>query len=125
MKVSDVKWAILWLALSSSANAEILTVQQVKELHDRDAVGKVAATSYSTGVFDGLLAMEALRRTERGEATEFCGVYDAHRRGQPIRHPAFRTRELIREWERQGRSMELPYHDLALNFLSATYGCKK
>ncbi|HZH08938.1 MAG TPA: hypothetical protein VEZ24_01065 [Microvirga sp.] len=100
-----------------------MTINQVKELLGKGQLGELAATSYSQGVFDGLLAMEYLRRAETGEAREFCGIIDAERTGQPVNHPAFRTRELVLAWEKQGRSMAVGFPDLALNYLSAQYGC--
>lgn len=116
--------ALGFTIVAGSASAEVMTVRQVKELMQRGKLGELAATSYAQGVFDGMLAMEYLYRKETGKAREFCGIIDAHKSGTPIRHPAYRTKELLRVWEQLGRSMDAVFTDLALNYMSAQYGCK-
>lgn len=107
------------------AQAEIMSVQQVRDLLNNGKTGELAATAYAQGVFDGLIAMEYLRRTETGEAKEFCKLIDAYKLGTPIQHPAFMTKALVAAWEKQGRSMSTGFPDLAINYLSGTYGCPK
>ena len=112
-------------ALCSSAYGDILTVQQVKELMNKEQIGELAATSYAQGVFDGLITMEYLHRKETGEKKEFCGLIDAYDQGRPIEHPASHRKELIAAWQRQGLSMDVVFADLAINYLSGQYGCNK
>lgn len=80
-------------------------------------------TSYSQGVFDGLISMEAARRHEGKGGDELCGIFEAYEQGESIRHPAYRTEELIEAWESHGRDMGAPFGDLALSYLSGQYGC--
>jgi hypothetical protein len=122
-----VLFSVVAALLVSSIHAEVragaMTVRQIKGLLDKGQLGELAATSYSQGVFDGLLAMEYLRRVETGEAREFCRLIDAEKEGRPVPHPAFQTRELVAAWEKQGRSMAAGFPDLALNYLSGQHGC--
>lgn len=117
--------ALLALAPLSSAHADVMTVRQVRDLFAKGQLGELAATSYAQGVYDGLITMETLRRSETGEQREFCGLYAAYKSGRPVEHPAARTRELLDTWEKQGRSLDVVFGDLALNYLSAQYGCPK
>jgi len=62
-----------------AAHAEVMTVQQVYGLLQQGKKGKAAAISYAQGVFDGMLAMESLRRQQTGEEHEFCKFFDTNR----------------------------------------------
>ena len=115
--------ATVSIAPVSTGRAEVLTVGQVKALFAGDATAQAAGMAYSEGVFDGMLAMEALRRKETGEKHEFCKIFDAHDRGEPAPHPAYQTKALVDAWERRGLSMDTVFPDLALSYLSAQYGC--
>ena len=103
--------SLLLVTTCGLSHADVITVQQVKDLLEKGEIGELSATSYSQGVFDGLIAMEYLKRTETGEAKEFCILIDAAKAGHPV--------------VRQGRKMDAVFSDLALNFLSKNYGCRK
>ena len=124
--VRKIKLCILTLALafSGAAHSEFMSIQEVRELYNRGEQGKIMGTSYSQGIFDGLIGMEQARRHEEARGRrEFCGIFDSYDQGNPIRHPAYETEKLIEEWESHGRDMEAPFVDLALSYLSGRYGC--
>lgn len=100
-----------------------MSVSQVKKLFAEGEQGKLVGTSYSQGVFDGLISMEAARRHEGEGEDEFCGIFEAYEQGEDIRHPAYSTEQLIEAWESHGRNMDASFGDLALNYLSGKYGC--
>jgi hypothetical protein len=45
--------------------------------------------------------------------------------GKPIRHPAYKTKELVAAWERQGYPMHTSVVDFVLAYMTQQYGCKK
>nr|WP_156889298.1 hypothetical protein [Halomonas sp. 1513] len=115
--------ALTTFFISQSATAELMSVKDVKDFFSQGDQGRTIGVSYSQGVFDGLISMEGARRHEGKDGEEFCGLFDAYERGEPVRHPAYRTEELIDAWEQHGRDMEAAFGDLALSYLSGQYGC--
>lgn len=113
------------LASAGQAQAEVMTVQQLRDMiAQKGDVGELAATSYFQGVVEGMMAMETMRRNGGIREKEFCKLLD----GSPedtasILHPAYRAKEVIAAWERQGQPMNTVAPDVVLSFLSSQYGC--
>lgn len=115
--------ALMALFLTDAASAEIMTVQQLKDLLGRGETGQLAVAAYFQGAVDGLLAMDSLDHAETGEPYEFCKIFEARKSGTPIEHPAYKAAELVRAWEREGYSMTVPAVDMVLSYLSSHYSC--
>lgn len=115
--------ALFSFFISQGASAELMSVSDIKGFFAQGDQGRTIGVSYSQGVFDGLISMEGARRHEGRGGDEFCGLFDAYERGEQVRHPAYRTEELIDAWEQHGRDMEAAFGDLALSHLSGQYGC--
>jgi hypothetical protein len=109
--------------VSFGLSAEMMTVQQVKDYYNGGLSEKLIATSYSQGVFDGMIAIEGARRNEGRGGDEFCGLFDRERNDNPIRHPAYQAEKLIGDWQDEGYSMDAPFADLAISYLTMEYGC--
>lgn len=109
--------------ISLESKAEMMTVQEVKNYLSGDTSEKLIATSYSQGVFDGMIAMEGVRRKEGRGGDEFCGLFNGHQSDDSIRHPAYLTEELIQSWQDGGYPMDASFADLAISYLSGQYGC--
>lgn len=114
---------IALLVASFSASAEMMTVQQIKDFYNGREIKEALATSYSQGVFDGLISIEGVRRSEGKGGDELCGFFDIAEKGGQIRHPGYRTEELIEKWEHNGYPMDVPFTDLAISYMSKRYGC--
>lgn len=112
------------LAASIEANAQLMTVEQLRQQLESGKAGELAATAYVQGVVDGLMAMETMHRKGLIREREFCKLKEAHVAGRPLPHPAFRTREIVLGWERTGRPADTIAVDVVLSFLSGAYGCK-
>lgn len=100
-----------------------MTVQQLKDLIRQGEIGEVVAVSYTQGVVDGLLGMESLRKKERNAKLDFCGIREAYNNNNPIRHPAFETKNIVKRWEQSGRPMNALAVDMVLVYLTDEYGC--
>lgn len=111
-------------AFSFGVRAEMMTVQDLKKFLAKGEAGELAATSYVNGVVDGMLGLDSLHQKERKTPKEFCRFYEAQKAGKPIRHPAYRTRELVNAWEKQGHPMNTLAVDFVLAFMTAQYGCE-
>lgn len=110
--------------LSTPLNADIMSVQDLQNLLERGQVGELAAVSYVQGVVDGMLAIDSLHQRDANLPPEFCRFYESAAAGSPEDHPAQHTKELVRSWAEQGRSMETIAVDMVLAHLDATYGCE-
>src|SRR5690606_7341406 len=106
--------ATVCMLATGAASAEVMTVTQLREMLERGDQGDLAATAYMQGVMDGMIGMDALNHNQYGRPFEFCGLQDVQR---PVRHPAYRTEELVRAWEVAGYPMEVPVVDLVLSLL--------
>ena len=109
----------------STAQGEVLTVQQVKQLLQSGQQGEVAAIAYVQGVMDGMLAMEHLNRSKSMPSREFCKLIEAEASGRPLPHPAFKTKEIIAAWEREGRPTKTIIPEVVLSYFDAQFGCAK
>ncbi|MDZ7853492.1 MAG: hypothetical protein U5L98_12835 [Halomonas sp.] len=114
---------VLTLGTFETARSELMSIKKVQELFNKGREGEIMGTSYSQGVFDGLIGMEGTRRHEGKGGEEFCGIFDAYEQDEPVRHPAYKTEMLIEEWNSRGWDMEAPFIDLALSYLSGKHGC--
>jgi hypothetical protein len=110
---------------NTGARAEVMSVEKIKKMMSDGPAGEAAAVAYVTGVMDGMLAMEYLSRSQGNPTREFCKIIDAHKAGRPVLHPAFRAKEMILAWEREGRSMQTIVPDVVLSFFDKQYGCRK
>lgn len=117
--------AALLFVLSAASSAQVMTVQNLKELSEQGSEGERAAVAYVNGAVDGMVGLDFIFQKERNAKPEFCKFSEAKRSGNPIKHPAYRTKELIASWERAGYPMDTPAVDFVLAFLTAQYGCKK
>lgn len=111
-------------AMSLSAKADMMTVEQLKKLLAQGKPGEALATSYVQGVADGMLAMETMRRKSLLRSKEFCQFYEQQEAGHPLPHPAFYTRQIVERWEAAKRPMNTIAVDMVLSYLSGSYGCK-
>ncbi|GHE22833.1 hypothetical protein [Halomonas urumqiensis] len=114
---------IIAILISFDSSAEMMTVQEVKDYYHGGMSEELIATSYSQGVFDGMIAMEGARRNEGKGGNEFCDLFEREQNDNPIRHPAYRTEQLIEDWQEGGYPMDAPFADLAISYLSGQYGC--
>ena len=116
---------ILISALGGSriCQAEMMSVRQLKELFESGPQGELAAVSYVNGTIDGMLAIDSLHQKERKLPPEFCAFDQAKRTGKSIKHPAYRTREFLVAWEREGKPMDAIAVDFVLAILDSQYGC--
>lgn len=119
------KKALLFSAMfwAVSAQAEVMTIGQVKKLLNSGKTGEAAAIAYVQGITDGMLGMEALHHKEKGLPFEFCKFQEAHKLGKPILHPAYQTRKIVEAWEREKQPMSTIMVDVMLMYLTAQYGC--
>ena len=114
----------LALMFCTTIKAELMTVQHLKDLLNSGHAGEVAAVSYVNGAVDGLLAMDSLNNKEKNIPLEFCKLHEAGKSGNPlIKHPAYRTREIVEEWERLKEPMNFLAIDLVLSYLTSQYSC--
>ncbi len=121
MKIQLVTAALLVLASPASA---LMTVNQMKQIYDQQGVESPVGLAFSQGVFEGLVTLEAARRAEGQQSSEFCRLFDMIDRGEtPDPHIATQSMWLIEKWEGQGRNMDAPFAELLLNYMSGTYGC--
>lgn len=116
---------LIALFISFAARADVMTVGQLRDMVQSGGAGELAAVAYVNGAVDGMVGLDFLHQKERGSKPEFCKFRDARLRGKPLPHPAYRTKELLAAWEKQGQSMDTPAVDFVLAFLSAQYGCAK
>jgi hypothetical protein len=124
MKRVKLPLVLCGLLLSiSAAQGEVLNVQQVKKLLESGQQGEVAAIAYVQGVMDGMLAMEHLNRTKSMSSREFCKLIDAEVSGRPLPHPAFKTKEIIAAWEREGRPTTTIIPEVVLSYFDKQFGC--
>jgi hypothetical protein len=100
-----------------------MTVQQIKDFYNAGKFEETLATSYSQGVFDGLISIEGARRNEGKCGDELCGFFEIAENGGQIRHPSYRTEELVEKWELEGYPMDVPFTDLAISYMTKRYGC--
>lgn len=114
---------LVGIVFSSSVNAEILTVRQIKELIQKGGSGEQVAAVYADGVVAGLLALASTQRMESGVLSEFCDFFEAADEGRPLPNPALNVKALVSAWERQGRDMDVVFAELMMNYMSAQYGC--
>lgn len=121
MHLTRLLTTILFISFTAQTSyAEIMTVEQLRNMISKQGqVGEVAATSYFQGVVEGMMAMEAMRRNGLMRDKEFCKLFDAVN----TQHPAYRTKQVIAAWEREGKPMETIAPDMVLSFLSSQYGC--
>jgi hypothetical protein len=117
--------AILLLVCSSFASGQLMSVKDLKDLIARGPDGELGATSYVQGVVDGMLGMDAVNQKEKKLPAEFCRFLESYKRGKPERHPAYRTKQLVTAWEKEGFSMNAPAVDMVLSFMTSQYGCKR
>ena len=110
---------------TSLTQAEVMNVEQVKELLKRGELGEISAIAYVQGVMDGMIAMEYLNRSKSTPSQEFCKLIDANAAGRPIQHPAFKTKEIVAAWEREGRPMTTIIPDVVLSYFDKQFGCPK
>lgn len=113
------------LLIALPAQAELMTVKQLKDLLGAGKAGEAAAVSYVQGVTDGMLGMESLHKKERGTPLEFCKLHEASAKGQPMQHPALQTKNIVGAWERSKQPMNTLVVDMMLMYLSAKYGCSQ
>lgn len=113
----------LGLLLSLPSHADVMTVGQLEKLIQSGPSGEVAAVAYVNGAVDGMVGLDFLHQKERGSKPEFCRFRDARLKGRPLPHPAYRTKELVAAWKKQGKPMDTPAVDFVLAFLSGQYGC--
>lgn len=104
------------------ASAEFMTVQQLKDQIARGAIGEAAAVAYFHGAVDGMLAMDSLAQ-KQGAKAQWCKFEQAKRTGKPLQHPAFRTKEFVLLWEKEGQNMQTIAPDFVLSVLDNVYGC--
>jgi hypothetical protein len=113
------------LVVSASPTFAQMTVADLKKIYDQQGSESPIGISYTQGVFEGLIGLEAVRRREGQTPTEFCGVFDLISKGKaPDPHIATLGPWLIEGWEKQGQDINAPFVDLMLSYLSGTYGCK-
>jgi hypothetical protein len=115
--------ALLLSAAAITAQAQLMTIQQLKDLLQRGTLGELGATSYVQGVVDGMLAMETMRRNGSIRPREFCKLMDAIDAKQKIGHPSSETKQVVEAWERTGKPMDTIAVDVVLSYLSGRYGC--
>jgi hypothetical protein len=102
----------------------MMSVEQLRQMMERDKLGELAATSYFQGAVEALLIMEGLREKGALKPREFCKVTEAHATGRPMAHPAFRAREAIKGWQSEGRPMNTNAADMVFAFMAGrNYGC--
>lgn len=105
------------------AQAELMTMRQLKDMLGASKAGEAAAVSYVQGVTDGMLGIESLHNKEHRTPLEFCKLHEASAKGQPMQHPALQTRNIVAAWERSKKPMDTLVVDVMLMYLSAKYGC--
>jgi hypothetical protein len=116
--------AVALIALCGKANAELMTVQQLKEMMKKGEAGEIAATAYVQGVVDGMAGVDWMHHKEQKTKLEFCALHN--RSGtDPVRHPAYNTKTIVGAWEKQGHPMSTSALDMILAYLSHAWGCKK
>jgi hypothetical protein len=113
------------LLIALPAQAELMTVKHLKDLLGAGKAGEAAAVSYVQGVTDGMLGMELLHKKERGTPPEFCKLHEASAKGQPMQHPAYQTKNIVRAWERSKQPMDTLVVNMIVMYLSAKYGCSQ
>jgi hypothetical protein len=113
-------YLVLFASTPTQVSAEVMTVQQLRDLIDKGMSGEALATSYFQGVVEGMFAMDSLRKKERGAKYDFCKIYGNNK---PIRHPAYETKRLVKLWESRGYSMSTLAPDMILMYLTRQYGC--
>ena len=113
------------LAWCPVATAQLMSVKHLKDFIAQGPNGELTATAYVQGVTEGILGMDSLYQKEKKLPPEFCKFYEASAQGKPIRHPAYRTKEIVAAWEKQGLPMTTPAVDMVLAFMTSQYGCKR
>jgi hypothetical protein len=114
---------VFLVIFATPAYSQLMTVQNLKELLAKGHEGEVAATAYVQGTVDGMLALDSLHQKEKALPSEFCKFKASFQKGRPETHPAYRTKELVAAWERQGLPMQTLAVDFVLAFMTAQYGC--
>ena len=117
--------AVILLAWSAVASPQLMTVRNLEELIAQGPGGEAVAVGYVQGVIDGMLGMDSLYQKEKRLPPEFCRFFDSYKKGKPERHPAYRTKELVATWKREGAPMDTIAVDMVLAHLSAQYTCKR
>jgi hypothetical protein len=94
-----------------------MTVRQLKDLYASGPAGEVAATSYVNGGIDAALGLDLVLRNE-GHPPQWC-AFDKGRK--PVKHPAYRTAEFLRGWEKSRKPMSDPAADFVIAILDNFY----
>lgn len=102
-----------------------MSVKHLKDFIAQGPSGELTATAYVQGVMEGMLGMDSLYQKEKKLKPEFCRLYEAHAQGRPERHPAYRTKEIVAAWEKQGLPMTTTAVDMVMVFMTAQYGCRR
>jgi hypothetical protein len=124
MRSLKLAFLMLFAFFSSAANADVMTVRNLKEVLQLGPTGEVVVTSYVQGVVDGMLAIESMQARDHATPREFCKIHEAQKAGVPIQHPAYRAVEIVNRWEAEGLPLEALAVDMVLSFLDSQYGCK-
>ena len=109
----------------SIANAQLMSVKHLKDFIAQGSNGELTATAYVQGVMEGMLGMDSLYQKEKKLPPEFCRFFEAYTQGKPQRHPAYRTKEIVAAWEKQGLPMTTSAVDMILAFMTSQYGCTR
>ena len=111
-------------AISTQAEARLMTVGDLQSLIQKGPKGEAAAVAYVQGAVAGLLGMDSMLQKEQGTDPAFCGIADIKQKGGSIPNPAKHTKQLVASWRRQGvKPMSTSAVDMVIAYLTAQYGC--
>lgn len=112
------------VAVSTQAQARLMTVGDLQNLIDKGPKGEAAAVAFVQGTVEGLLGMDSMLQKEQDTDPAFCGVADLKAEGRSMPRVASHTKQLVAAWKQQGvKPMSTPAVDMVVAYLEGQYGC--